>query len=274
MTLQQLRYFLAVVEWKSFSRAAESLYISQPALSKQISLLEKSLLVTLFERTSQGVQLTEQGELFRKRVAPVLQELDAIVHDVREPKLWRIGALPSLALHYLPTLTARHPDRRLEPYVMDTSDELLNLLQAGELDAALVQSAGDREGFHATHLFEEPYVAAIPLHHPLAQQDSLSLDDLHEENVVLHKAPCEIRDGLLEVFLQNGVRPNIVLEASHVDSLLSFTAKGLGITFVPQLVADHLPNHQVLYKRIEGDPCRRNIWLVEPNQKRASHPNG
>ena len=85
MTLQQLRYFLAAVKWKSFSQAASALYLSQPALSKQISLLEKALGFPLFERTPRGVTLTAKGAVFHQRIHPLLQDLDALL---QEPMHW------------------------------------------------------------------------------------------------------------------------------------------------------------------------------------------
>ena len=267
MTLQQLRYFLAVVKWKSFSQAAAALYLSQPALSKQISLLEKALGFPLFERTPRGVTLTAKGAVFHQRIHPLLQDLDSLLQELAEPTLLRMGALPSIAAHFLPAMVERLAGYQLVPLVKDASDELVEMVHSGTLDAALVQDRVEYGTLKGTFLFAEPYIVAVPLRHPLAERDELQMQDLHQEKIILHQAPCDIRYTLIEGFQKAGIAPNVVLEASLNDSLLGYSASGLGLSFIPEMVARNVVHKNIVYKKIAGDPFQRRVYLFARNMQ-------
>ena len=267
MTLQQLRYFLAVVKAKSFSQAAAALYLSQPALSKQISLLEKALGFPLFERTPRGVTLTAKGAVFHQRVHPLLHDLDLLLSELAEPTELRMGALPSIAAHFLPAMVGRLEGYQLLPVVKETSDELVEMVHSGQLDAAIVQDRVEHGTLTGRFLFAEPYVVAVPLRHPLAEREHLAPEDLDGEKLILHQSPCDTRHTLLAGFQQTGIAPRIVLEASFNESLLGYSASGLGLAFVPQMVAANVSHKNIVYKTIAGDPFQRRVYLFARNMQ-------
>ncbi|ARU62145.1 hypothetical protein CBW65_14905 [Tumebacillus avium] len=269
MTLQQMRYCLALARWKSFSKAAESLFITQPALSKQIALLEASLGIKLFERTVHGAVLTAHGQEFCERIRPLVQELDQVWKDMAVSARLTIGALPSLASYYLPELIAQKELSRPETVVKDTSAELLEAVLTGEVDAALVQDVdGDGKLEHA-FLLEEPYLLVVPDAHPFAQLAEVAFSDLAGEKIILHQSPCDIRHALLQTFAAHGIEPDIVLEASFNESLLGFTATGLGLSFVPRMLAEHVTHRGIVYKPLTGAPFTRKIYLYTRSLKKT-----
>lgn len=266
ITLQQLRYFIATAKYKSFSRAAEALFLSQPALSKQISLLERSLQFVLLERTPHGVSVTEKGKQFLQRVQPLVQELDTVLGETTEPAQLRIGVLPSIASYYLPTVINQFGSARLTTIIKNTSGELLEMVHTGELDAAIVQDRTHFDGLKHLFLFEEPYLVALPRIHPFAKKEALQIKDLHQEKLILHHAPCDIRDSLDAAFDEHGIEPVVSMEAALNDSLLSYTASGMGLSFLPAMMAANVSHKNIVYKRMQGDPICREIHLFARTQ--------
>ncbi|QHC05642.1 LysR family transcriptional regulator [Anoxybacillus sp. PDR2] len=262
MNLQQLRYFLAAAKFKSFSKAAEAMYISQPALSKQIALLENQLQITLFERTSNGVQLTHKGEQLYQQLAPLVNQLDAILRAFTEPEEIRLGVLPSIGTYYLPELVSRLPFLRLIPIVKNTSAELVELIEAGEADAAIIQDRPQSGTMRQTRLFEETYLAAVPIGHPLSQQTEIRLSDFNQTNVILQQTACDSRDYFELEFRKLGLKPEITLVHGLFESLLAYAVSMEGIAFIPKMMAASVTHHQIVYKPIENQYFKRTIHLL------------
>ncbi|BCJ87994.1 hypothetical protein skT53_29790 [Effusibacillus dendaii] len=157
------------------------MFVSQPALSKQISILERTLQISLFERTSKGINLTEKGKQFYARIEPLIQEVDMVLEEFVLPEEFRIGALPSISSYYLPTVMNLLGSMKLKTFVENTSDELLEKVQSGELDLAIVQDRHQYGNLKHLYLFEEPYVVALPDNHPLVDKEWLEMKDFHAE---------------------------------------------------------------------------------------------
>jgi DNA-binding transcriptional LysR family regulator len=265
MTLQQLRYFIEVVKWKSFSKAAEVLHISQPALSKQISNLEKYLRTTLVKRTNKGIELTEQGTNFYNKIKPIIQQLDFIVAETVNVKQLRVGSLSTTGSFYFPALAAKFETDQFIPIIKSTTKKLVELTIAGELDAVIVQDTEIPFTLKSKFILEEAYVVAMPENHPLVQNEEIALQDLKNEKILLSLTGCDSRKAVLEGFHQAGLQPKVHLEVPY-DSLLSYTAAGYGITFIPSIQAQNMTQKGVVFKDIKNNPIRRKIYLLARSQ--------
>jgi DNA-binding transcriptional LysR family regulator len=265
MTLQQLRYFIQVVKWKSFSKAAEVLHISQPALSKQISNLEKYLRTTLIKRTNKGIELTEQGTNFYNKIKSVIQQLDFIVEETMNVKQLRVGSLSTIGSFYFPSLAAKFATHQFIPVIKSTTKKLVELTMAGELDAVIVQDTEIPFTLKNKLILEEAYVVAMPENHPLVQKEEIELGDLNNEKILLPLAGCDSRKAVLEGFYRTGFQPMVHLELPY-DSLLSYTAAGYGITFIPSIQAQNMTQKGVIFKNIKNNPIRRKIYLLARSQ--------
>ncbi|WP_027408113.1 LysR family transcriptional regulator [Anoxybacteroides tepidamans] len=262
MNLQQLRYFLAAAKLKSFSKAAKAMYVSQPALSKQIALLENQLQITLFERTSNGVQLTEKGAQLYQQLTPLVNQLDAILRAFAEPKEIRLGVLPSIGTYYLPELVSRLTFLNLTPIIKNTSAELIKLMEAGEADAAIVQDRPQLGTMRQALLFEETYLAAVPIGHPLSQQTEIRLTHFNQTNVILQQTACDSREYFELEFRKLGLKPKITLVHGLFESLLAYAVSLEGIAFIPKMMASSITHRQIVYKPIENQYFRRSIHLL------------
>src|SRR5260370_21977902 len=178
MELHQLRYFCAVAETGSFSRAAERCQVSQQSLSQQILKLESELGTRLFDRLGRSVRLTEVGKTFLPRARAVLRELESARSDVVESKdsvsgQVTVGVIPTVAPYFLPPILAAFSKRFAEAAVSvveEITPLLLERLRAGTIDLALLALPVRGHEFEALPLLTEPLFAALPQKHRLARR--------------------------------------------------------------------------------------------------------
>src|SRR2546427_618168 len=197
MELHQLRYFCAVAETGSFSRAAEQSHVAQPSLSQQIIKLEEELGARLFDRLGRSVRLTELGKIFLPRARAVLRELEAAKGDVVERKDFvggpvTVGVIPTVGPYFLPrvltSFSRKFPQVRFT-VVEEITPVLLDRLRAGAIDVAILALPIRGHEFETKPLLTERLFAALPKNHRLAKRTALSLRDLRSEPFLL------LRDG-------------------------------------------------------------------------------
>ncbi len=245
MELHQLRYFLAVVREKSFTRAADRLYITQPSLSEQIRKLEGELGSPLFERLGRSLVLTNAGEALVPHAERALQEVEDARRRIQEVQgLIRgrisVGALPTVgSLIHGPLAEFRraHPRVRIQLYEVDSSPAIEDGVHSGELDLGIVRLPGRRQDLEARFLVEEPLVLVAANDHPLASLRSVGLVEAAAQPFVAMRPGHEQRDLLDEACRLAGFEPEIVAEAGQLSSLLGLVAAGCGLTVLPRLAA-------------------------------------
>lgn len=268
MELHQLRYFCAVAETGSFSRAAEQSHVSQPSLSQQILKLEDELGARLFDRLGRSVRLTELGKTFLPRAHAVLRELEAAKGDVVEGKEFvggpvTVGVIPTVAPYFLPPhLTAfsrKYPQVRLT-VVEEITPILLDRLRAGTIDVAVLALPLRGHEFEAVPLLTERLFAALPKKHKLNSRSSLSLKDLRAEPFLLLRDGHCFRDTAVAACDRARLHPQIVFESGQFSSLLSMVTAGMGVSIVPEMAIDK--KSQCRYVRIDDEKAVRTIGAV------------
>lgn len=239
MELRQLRYFVAVAEHLSFSRAAQHLHLAQQSLSQQIGALERGLGVRLFDRDTRGTRLTDAGHVFLPEARAVLARADTALAVVQRAGRGEIGRLnlaflASTANYTLPpvvrALRERFPDLELTVH-NGQIDELVAGLRDGRFDAAFTRPPLVTDLATRT-LATEPVCAVLPVGHPLATRAELHLADLADEDWVL--TPRESWPPWHEKydrdFAAAGFTPRVVHRASGVSNMLGLVAAGVGVT--------------------------------------------
>lgn len=236
--------FMTAVECKSLSQAAERLSLTQQALGKQIRNLEQAYGgILLLQRSSAGVIPTEAGELLYRRLRSITGELQSLAQDLQPyrqpPPALRIGALPTLAAHYLPQQSDGQTSASAAGIhlLVTTMAELAQALAEGRLDAALLEQNGVPEGFWSRPLFSEPYLAIVPEHHPLADADSLTLEQLAQEPLIVLPTAYRYHQALMAAFDRLGIKPRIAAEVRSGEFLMRSAAAGAGVTVVPRIAA-------------------------------------
>ena len=272
MNLRDLKYLVALADLRHFGKAADACFVSQPTLSTQIRKLEDELGVVLVERAPRKVMLTAAGldvvQRARRIVADVEQMREAARRS-RDPEsgTLRLGVFPTLGPyllpHVVPTLRARFPQLELL-LVEEKSDELLQRLREGKLDAALLALPLHDDQLHAEFLFDEPFVLAAPRGHELTSRTSLGVDELSDETLLLLEDGHCLRDQALDVCRLSGAQEKSGFRATSLETLRQMVAAGVGVTLLPALSV-HAPIVQPanirLVKFREPAPSRR-IALV------------
>lgn len=268
MELHQLRYFCAVAETGSFSRAAEHSHVSQPSLSQQILKLEDELGARLFDRLGRSVRLTDLGKAFLPRARAVLRELEAARGDVVERKETLsgavvIGVIPTVAPYLLPPLLAsysrKYPQVQLS-VVEEITPVLLDRLRAGSVDIAVLALPLRGHEFETFPLLTEPLFAALPKKHRFAARSSLSLKDLRTEPFLLLRDGHCFRDTAIAACDRAHLHPRIVFESGQFSSLLSMVGAGMGVSLVPEMAADKKTGCR--YVRVADERAARTIGAV------------
>jgi DNA-binding transcriptional LysR family regulator len=264
----------AVAESGSFSRAAEALGYTQSAISQQIAMLERLVGLPLFERRGgrRQVVLSEAGELFLRHAGVVLDRLQAAKADLSAfaegaKGTLRIGAYESVSARILPAIlgvfAAKWPD--VDIHLRDSSNELLTLVEAGDLDLAFVMDSEVRaDAFQTTALLQDPYVLLVPVDSPLAEKQPVPLEELSDSRFVAHDTlACQL---FVESSLRRlGFEQRIVLRSSDNATVQGLVAAGLGVAIVPLLTVDE-NDTKVVVRQVDPPLPSRTIVL-------ANHPD-
>lgn len=258
ITLQELRYLVAVAEEKHFERAAELCHVSQSTLSTQLKKLESQLNVILLDRSQRQVVPTSVGKEIVAQARFVLEEaqkIQAIALRQLDPMqgVLRMGVIPTLGPYLIPHLLP--PIRDLYPKLRlflreDLTDHLLRRLRCGELDL-LLMVLPVREELESLALFEEPFRVALPVGHPLAERDQIREREFNDYRILLLEEGHCLRDQALEICKSPWVIEEFA--ASSLETLRQMVAAGIGLTLLPELAS-----------RLDRETAYRQLIEIRP----------
>lgn len=263
MELRRLRYFVAVAEESSFSRAARRLHMAQPPLSNQIKQLEAEIGVRLFERSSRGVQTTEAGELLLEEARRIFTLVEGTVGMVRRVGHGEVGRLtlgfvPSSSDELLPPILSnfgeRYPDvdlflREMRP------DLIVQRLHEGQIDAGFLYLPLDDPSLEVECVLREPLVLALPAKHPLAPEDKVDLGSVADDPFILparYRRTPGLYGQVTGACQRAGFTPNAVQkDVWLMQTIVGLVAGGIGVALVPASV-QNLRRKGVVYKTVRG----------------------
>lgn len=270
MDIKQLHYFIAVSEQMNFSKAAERLHISQPSLSNAIKKLEQEIGSPLLERNTRNLQLTEAGELLFERAKVIVKNMEVlkiemdevIVHGTRDIT---IGVMESIK-HWLPKVIANYkkdyPHMKIHLVDILGSKRVKKSLKSYKTHLIITNQLMDDPELEVQTLYEERLVAVLPLHHPLAQKDTLTISDICEEPFIISTEGFQTRRDILTSFEQAGKNINIQFEIERFETAVSLVREHLGVTILPENYLQGPTAKTIEKKEIEGLNLSRNVYLV------------
>ncbi|MCC6829184.1 MAG: LysR family transcriptional regulator [Novosphingobium sp.] len=245
MDLRHLRYFVAVAKERNFSRAAETLNIAQPPLSRQIRQLEEEIGADLFDRTTRPLRLTEAGRLLYQHAIQAIAGFDQVRtmmtrYGGAAARHFIIGFVGSVLYGHLPQVLRqfRHETSGAAEVTlieMSSLDQVV-ALREGRIDAGFGRLRVDDDAVRRILLAEEPLVAALPDDHPLAALTApLTLDRIAGESILLYPRPSRpsYADQVLSLFQDHGLTPASRQDVRELQTALGMVAAGAGIAIVP-----------------------------------------
>ena len=248
MTLTELKYIVAVAREKHFGHAAEACFVAQPTLSVAIKKLEDELGVVIFERGGTEISMTPLGSQIVAQAERVLEQTASIKEIAKQNKdplagPFRLGIIYTIAPYLLPSLVRNMIERVPQmPLILQENFtvRLLEMLRQGELDAAIMALPFSDHGLMVQPLYDEPFVVALPKHHPWANRTSIASAELKTETMLLLGNGHCFRDQVLEVcpemarFSSGGDGISRTFEGSSLETIRHMVASGIGITVLPQ----------------------------------------
>ena len=249
MEIHQLRYFIAVVDEGSFSRAAAREHVAQPSLSQQIQKLEAEMGERLFDRLPRSVVVTEAGKCLLEYARKILAEIADARRCVDELKgevagRLAVGAIPTIAPYVLPALIGKfqhgYPKVTLEIFE-DTTERLVRRLEDGELDIALLSTCDESPALERHSLGNEPLLILLPKEHQLAKKKKIKWSDLESQKfLLLHEINC-LSHQVSELLTANDLRPDLALKGAQLGTIAGMVAAGIGIALVPEMMVRYRP---------------------------------
>lgn len=242
MTFNELRYLVAIAQEKSFGRAAQRCFVSQPALSVAIQKLEEELGTQLFERGKAEITVTPVGARIVEQAQKVLEEATRI-RDIAQAGrnqlvgLFRLGVIYTVAPYLLPdlipALNDRAPQMPLE-IEENLTEQLEVALKSGRIDAAIIAMPFQPPGVATEFLYEEPFQVVMPLHHRWARRKTIQPSELAGEHTILLNVGHCFRDQVLDACpeLNRGDAP--VTRTNSLETVRNMVASGLGVSVLPR----------------------------------------
>lgn len=242
MDIRVLKYFVQIAKDKSYTRAAEHLYLSQPALSKLIKKLEQELQVPLFQVQKSGVYLTDYGERLYQRVVPLLAEFDSLpafveqMHSEPAGRL-KIGVTPMMASLYMVDIVTsfnrQWPGIELQ-LIEDGSKMLRKMLREGELNLALAITGPSYPELQDTILFQDKMVLIVSTENPLSKCCTVSFKQLEHEMFNLYGQSSALSHQITDHCIRAGFIPKLNISSSKVNFMLQMTECDRGVCILPR----------------------------------------
>lgn len=259
MELEQLRHFVKVADTGSFTRAAEEVYLSQPALSRSIARLETELGQPLFDRQTRKIALTDSGATVLERARQILALVEDLKTQIRDDGMSgriRLGAIPTIAPYYLPGLLKLFGKAFPQAQVIvqeDTTANLITRLSEGEIDLAILARPLELKYLEIEDLFAEELFVVLSAENPLAHKKRLQLCDLEAEPfVLLAEAHC-LTGNILGHCRQKSLHPVSIERTSQLMSVQELVSLNHGVSLIPAMARAVDSSDRRVYRSL-GDP--------------------
>lgn len=245
MTITQLKYTIAVAEYKNFTIAAEHCFVTQPTLSMQVQKLEEELDAKIFKRSKKNIELTQVGTKIIAQAKIIIDESNRIKDIVHQQKgfiggKFKLGIIPTIMPTLLPmflkTFSKKYPEVQLIIKELTTED-IIKKLTDGHIDAALASTPLENKDIKECVLYYEPFVCLVPEKHPFFEKKKIKVDELNiEDLLVLEDGHC-FKNSIINLCKTNKKNStyNFQLESGSFDTLIKLSKDGLGMTLLPYL---------------------------------------
>jgi LysR family transcriptional regulator, low CO2-responsive transcriptional regulator len=240
MNLNQLRSFFLAAREKSITKAAQSLYVTQPAVTMQIKSLESDLDLKLFTRYGKGFELTDAGSVlfgYAERIFEIVEEMEYVLKghaDLSHGSLV-IGTTRSFARHLMPRLLSKFQEQYpgVKVYLkVGSSTKIAEGVLSYEYHLGVIGRIPFRSKLSAVPYSREEFCLVVPTNHPFAKKESVGFSDLADEPIIIREDGSGSKYAILSMLSFHGVKPPVLLEAESVEFIKEYVIQGRGISFL------------------------------------------
>lgn len=275
MDLRLLRYFVTVIDAGSYTKAAKTLYISQPSLSNAIKQLESNLNVTLIDRSKRVLELTDEGKVLYFESTRLINH-SLYVKEVMErlekegPPEISIGIIESAnfwIMQVLKSFVKEYPNTKIKLLDVLELKDTENALNNYDVHIAITNQLMRQENMRTIQLYTEDLVVLLPLEHPLNRKSELTIEDLTDVSLILPKQGFQTRNDILTAMRQAGKTPQIKFEIGRFDVAYLLVENNFGITVIPENYVKYLPNQKINIKRLNNLKTKRTVYIAYDNNR-------
>ncbi|PKR86366.1 LysR family transcriptional regulator [Heyndrickxia camelliae] len=250
MDLREIKLFIEVADHMSFTKAAEHSYVSQPSLSKIVKKLEEELQVELFDRSTRHLRLTDAGKIVyqqgRKALAP-LNELHILLDELRNLEIGeiKIGIPPLIGTLFFPEIARKfHADYpKVKLHLVELgAKRIATIVEDSQIDLGIIVLPADEEKFNVYPFITDEFVLFIYEEHPLANRNSVILNELKDEKFILFSEDFTLHDYVIKACNEAGFEPIVSYESSQWDLIVELVSSKMGITLLPKSIF-YMQNH-------------------------------
>lgn len=268
MELKEIENFLKIAEFENITQAAEALHMSQPPLTRQLQNLEAELGVRLFTREKKRIHITEEGRFFQQQSKQLLALLDKTKEQICQMRSGISGTLyigaietagTALISEWISGFKALYPNVRYSLWSAN-SDDVMDRLEKGLLDVALIREPFDGEKFHSVHIFDEPWIVLLPEKHPLTEKAGaeLTLEELADEPLIV---PARRSEEISQWFAQRGLEADITCQYAPLLNGVILTERELGVAICPASAQHVLAGRRLVVKAL-AEPHSSGVSLI------------
>ena len=276
MTITQLKYTLAVAEYGNFTTASEKCFVTQPTLSMQVQKLEEELGVTIFNRSTKPLQVTDVGEKVLIQAKKIVEESSRMNDVISEQKgiiggTLKVGIIPTVSSTLLPLFLNifikkhKNVELKIEEYNTDT---LSKKLEDNTIDCAIAATPLNNSKIIERPIYYEPFVAYVPEHHFLSGNKSLELDDLSNSDLLILKDGHCFRNQVLNLCSIDDINKQYELKSGSFETLINLSNNGPWMTIIPYLHSNNLSSNNIqnIIPFVDPTPAREISMIYSKSQ--------
>ncbi|WP_057913643.1 LysR family transcriptional regulator [Peribacillus muralis] len=270
MDLRQLRYFITIVEERSYSKAAKILHISQPSLSNAIMKLEREIDLQLLERNTRGIELTEAGAIFYSRSQDLLRRFNNMQVELEEMKqagsgTISIGLIESFKIWFpkiIRTFKLDHPKIHLKVREILGEEHVIDSLNQYQVHFTITNQPINDDKITSTPLYNEKFKLLVHKDDDLNEKEVITFLDLPNKELIISTAGFQTRDDIMEAFKNEKVTPNIFYEVERLETACSLVDEGLGVTILPESYIKSVAYANTATLEINSKFLQRTVYIA------------
>jgi DNA-binding transcriptional LysR family regulator len=276
MDIRHLEYFSEVAKHLSFTKAASTLHVSQPSISKAIKSLEEELGVPLFYRSSKQLELTDAGKAVlvnTKNVLEAFYNLTSELSDIMELKKGeiRIGIPPIVGASFFSKLISQFKESypSVEITLTEVGTKIIKQgVEDGSLDIGLICNLPiPNDSFELVQLLKDPLMVIVHRDNPLAAKRILHFSDLEEEPFILYRKDFSLHDRIIDECAKNGFHPNVVCESSQKDFMIELVEAKLGVALLPSKICSVLASQEIRALPLQNSEIDLELGMIWKKNK-------